>query len=115
MKIDAAVSPMIMWYSQSCYAKFESIGYEAALEAAQAASDFNSREPLLMRTAKGEFSTADIPHFDECTGPFCIALLAAFLVWTQHIGQGTHDAIYLPESLFLDAAEEGYQMWRMLQ
>lgn len=112
-RIDAAVYPMIVWYSQAFYPVFEQIGYDASLQAAQAASDFNNEEPLLMRGKGGEFASREIPHFGECTGPRCVALLAAFLVWAQHLGQGV-GTIYLPDSVFLKAAEEGYQMLNWL-
>jgi hypothetical protein len=110
--VDPALYPMIVWYSQTSYAIFDQVGYDQALEAAQAASDFNNVEPLLMRNKKGEFASREIPNFGERSGPFCVAMLAAFLVWSQHKGQGKEDGIYLPDSVFLKAAEEGYQMYR---
>lgn len=112
MQIDPSVEPMIMWYSQSCYSIFDQIGYAASLEAAESASEFNQRKPLLMREKNGKFPETDIPHFGIRSGPFCVALLTAFLVWSQH--QHNEDEsgnIYLPDSVFLVAAESGYRLW----
>lgn len=113
--IDPAIAPMIQFYACSIYPVFEQIGYDQSLEAAQACSEFSLEYPLLMRETKGKnknkFPKRYIPYFGECTGPYCVALLSAFLVWSQHLTQGDH--VELPGSAMLEAAQDGWDLYKM--
>lgn len=114
-KIDPAIAPMIMWHSVAIYPVFEQLGYDQSLEAAQACSQFSLEHPLLMRETKGKnknkFPKREIPYFGECSGPYAVSLLSAFLVWSQHLTQGEH--VELPGSVMLEAAEEGHKLYLM--
>lgn len=112
MSSSCEIESVIFWYSQDCYSKFEQMGYDAAKEAADAASQFNQEHPLLMRDKHGKFPETDIPHFGVRSGPYAVALLSAFLVWAQHLSNEDDESnIHLPDSMFLKAAESGYQLW----
>lgn len=107
---NAAIYPMIVFYSMDCYPIFERIGYDESKRVAEAAQAFSLIEPLLMPNARGKFSQTELPHFGVRSAPYVAALMAAFIVWSQH---EWFDQPYIPAgSMLLQAAEEGYQNWK---
>ena len=104
---DPALHGCITWYSQSCYDHFDRLGFDAANEIAQVANDQNGKEPLLIRNKKGEFNQFELPYIGKKSGPYLVALMSAFLVWTQR--QLVDNP--LPDSPMLAAAHDGLKLW----
>ena len=105
---NAALHGAISFYAASCYPTFERLGFDAAKEAADAAGEANSQYPCWQRDKKGQFPEFDLPHFGKRSSVFCIAVLCAFLVWTQKAAGNP-----LPDSPLLAAAEDGWKLWKM--
>jgi hypothetical protein len=104
---DPALSPTIMFYSVSAYPVFERVGFDRSKEIVTQADQVLLENPL-SRNKKGEFDKFDIDEFGSVSVVFCAALVSAFLVWTQR--EAGID--YLPDSPFLSAANDGYNLYR---
>ncbi len=74
---DPAASPMIYWFGQVCLEKFAVLTDGQAWEAAETACQIVTIYPL-KRGEGGVFPIFSIPHFGECSLPFCYALALAF-------------------------------------
>jgi len=104
---DPALYGCVLFYSVSVYDRLDRMTFDEAKAAADAAGEASAHAPLWMRNAKGQFGQYDIPGFGSRSGPYCIALLAAFLVWTQRQLQD----FPLPTSPLLSAAQDGLTLW----
>ncbi len=62
---------------------FDRTGEAAAREAVDFCQKWSFEEPLWLPNKKGQFSQKEIPHLGKRSSIFAIAVLAAFLVWSQ--------------------------------
>lgn len=113
MDDNPALHGALMFYSVSCYETFDKVGFERANEAADFCSTWAMEYPLYLRSeakkgAPSEFPKRDIPHFGERSSVFAIAVMSAFLVWSQK--QSFPDAGF-PESSMLSAALDGWNLY----
>lgn len=107
--IDPAFPPMITFYSVAFFQLFDRIGLEAAREVAQAASDISCQHALQYECGKA--ITYDLPHVGKVSPGKVLAAMPAFLVWQQR-GAGID---YLPDSVFLQAADDAYKLHKLNQ
>ena len=106
----AALEGAITFYSPSLYAAFEREGEEAARALAQATDEASMRQPLWMTDPRtGELPQVDLPFLGERSGVYCIAVIAAYLVWTQQKAGGPGAPSLSP---LVGAARLGYELWR---
>jgi hypothetical protein len=105
---DPAVHGCLCFYSAAIYPIFNRLTRAECQTAVDAALDANMREPCLARNKAGQFSEFDIPHFGRKSGPYCVALMSAWLVWNQKVLADNP----LPDSPLLAAAADGLHLWR---
>ena len=104
---DPAMTGALTFFSVSCYERFATLTPAQCQEAADFASARSGEYPLWMRGKKGEFPQYDVPHFGTRSSVYLIALMSAFLVWSQKkAGIET-----MPDSPLLDAALMGYKLY----
>jgi hypothetical protein len=104
---DPAMFGAIMAYSTSAYQVFNRLTWEQCQEAVNACSQFSLEYPLHLRDKSGEFPKRDIPHFGERSSINCMAIMSAWLVWTQKVLWDNP----LPESPLLGATKDGLALW----
>lgn len=108
---DPALLTSITFYSAGIYPKFEQMGYAEAQKAANFCSDWSNEYPLWTPQTTGFFAkksgfpTREIPGFGERSSVYAMAVMAAFLVWTQRTAGNE-----LPSSEMLEAADAGYKL-----
>ncbi len=99
----------LFWYSVSAYNFISGNDFDVVKGVVDAANEFNQHEPLHMPRKDGSFAKTVLPILGERSGPYLIALMGSFLVWTQmHLANNE-----LPDSPLLKACEAGYNFWKL--
>jgi tryptophan-rich sensory protein len=102
--LEPALLISIQFYAASLYPKFEGLGFEKSKEAANACSQWSLEEPLWMIPNKKR----EIVHLGKVTSIYALAVISAFLVWTQKkIGNS------IPDSPMLLAAADGWELYKL--
>ncbi len=99
----------LFWYSVSAYNFISSNDFDVVKGVVDAAGEFNQREPLHLPRKNGSFAKTVLPILGEKSGPYCIALMGSFLVWTQRYLADNP----LPDSPVLKACYDGLLFWRL--
>ena len=102
---DAALTGCVMWYSVNIYRRLGELTKAQITEAMDAAGEACNQKPLWMTGDQ----TFTIPHFGAKSGPWIIALMSAYVVWTQKKAGEE----YLPDSPLLEAAALGWQLYQL--
>lgn len=108
---DPALLASVTFYSAGIYPRFDQMGFEAAKQAADFCGEWANEYPLWIRhttgflAKKSEFPQREIPGFGERSSIYAMAVMAAFLVWTQRKAGNE-----LPGSELLEAADWGYKL-----
>lgn len=111
LDFDPALHGAICFYANSCYPRFEELGYDRAKLSAEFCSTWAQEYPLWLRDDKThEFPRRDIPGFGVRSSVFAMALAAAFLVWAQ--AKAGDNLAYTYGSPLLDAARDGFTLWQ---
>jgi hypothetical protein len=98
---------IVAFYSVTWYRKFELLGYEAAKTVAGSATIISAENALEHEV--GSTKRYRLPHLDQDFTPGqVLAITPAFLVWES---KKTNNP--LPDSPFLQAAEQGWKLWQM--
>ncbi len=99
----------LFWYSVSAYNFISSNDFDVVKGVVDAANEFSGREPLHMPRKDGSFTKTVLPILGEKSGPYVIALLGSYLVWTQKQLANNE----LPDSPVLKACMAGLNFWRL--
>lgn len=99
----------LLWYSASAYNFISSNDFEVVKSVVLAADEFSQHEPLHMRGKDGSFPKIILPILGEKSGPYCIALIGSFLVWTQKQLADNE----LPDSPVLRICNEALNFWKL--
>lgn len=106
---ESAFYQAAFWNAISIFDVFQAIGPDAARELAEAAGRASDAFPLELTDEKGKFAELDLPHVGRRSGLYCLAVMAAYIVW--QIRQANQP--YLPDSPLLKAADEAYRSWQL--
>jgi hypothetical protein len=112
-EVSPAMYGCILFYSASIYLLLETLGEDQQRAAADVCTQASMREPLWTRRSDtGEFPQIEVPGFGRRSGPWCMAYMSAYLIWTQRKPDGSVDRKRLPVSPLLSAAADGYAIYR---